>query len=45
MDSANDTRFEVVKTVTLGLVVYTMDSTVHWIMQEAISEFEKLFTF
>jgi len=45
MDSANDTRFEVVKTATLGLVVYNMDSTIHWIMQEAISEFQKLFTF
>lgn len=27
MDSANDTRSEVLKTVTLGLVVYKMDST------------------
>ena len=45
MDSANDTGFEVVKSVTLGLVVYKMDSTIHWIMQKAISEFEKLFTF
>ena len=42
MDSANDTRFEVVKTVTLGLVVYKMDSTIHWIMQMAISEFQTL---
>ena len=41
----NNTWFEVVKTVTLGPVVYKMDSAVHWIMQEAISEFEKLFTF
>ena len=41
----NDTRFDVVKTVTLELAVYKMDSTTHWIMQMAISEFEKLFTF
>ena len=34
-----------VKTVTLGPDVYKMDSTIHWIMQKAISEFRKLFTF
>ena len=45
MHSANDTRFDEVKNVTLELAVYKMDSTIHWIMQEAISEFEKLFTF
>lgn len=42
MDSANDTRSEVLKTVTLGLVVYKMDSTIHWIMQKAISKFQTL---
>ena len=42
MDSANDTRSEVLKTVTLGLVVYKMDSTIHWIMQNAISKFQTL---